>query len=741
MVVVGEKKKDELGEVEDAELGLNLASDDDHHHHISNDKDDAGQSARCGPSTSTLTSSSPLIELSALPLPQQRRVLSWALDGRACWAIVAPSSTPAPAAVKQHLLSAIAGRVSSTSASTVQHAHALRQPGAIRLLTLTNRGPAQAAGAAGAAAEGAGGGGGGGGGTGGAFVDYSARYGAIRDTDQTTLFESILATHDVQTGSIARRAFMPDPLREQGTASTPSAHHLLKQDPDPRDVAKARRLRDRIAALGPYLNITPELLQRPLIALSNGQLTRAKILSALLPARDGSEPGPGQGQAKGVLELLILDLPYSGLDPPSRARLSALLAKVHAERAPRILLALREGDPLPEELVTHVLWIKATTETTAGEEGEGDAVEVKALTREQYEEEQRFLPSSSAAAKQREDVLPPPFFPDPASSSSGSLADLAQLSPSPDGSLQQVRANAQAGLGVGHADSEAYVEMRNVSVQYKGFHALKNVDLALRPGSRLILAGPNGSGKTTLLSLLLGDHPLSFSFPALHEVSAEGPNAESGALSLFAHPRSHRTNASPLLARHIGHTSPELFRAFPRQTDLERGGLSLGQAIGSGFEGVFVRRPLEVGGERERRVRALVRAFADLFRGAGRGSTAASASAVSSEDDLTRLIHDTPFATLSPGSQSLALLLRACVHNPRLLILDEPFAGMDSAQIERARVFIDRVLWAEPSSTSGATGARREDKAMVLISHYEQEWPATFGQLLRLDEGSVVERI
>ncbi|KAK0554056.1 hypothetical protein OC844_006219 [Tilletia horrida] len=134
----------------------------------------------------------------------------------------------------QHLLSAIAGRVSSTSASTVQHAHALRQPGAIRLLALTNRGPAQAAGAAGAAAEGVGGGGGG---TGRAFVDYSARYGAIRDTDQTTLFESILAKHDVQTGSIARRAFMPDPLREQGTASTPSAHHLLKQDPDPRDVA------------------------------------------------------------------------------------------------------------------------------------------------------------------------------------------------------------------------------------------------------------------------------------------------------------------------------------------------------------------------------------------------------------------------------------------------------------------------------------------------------------------------
>ncbi|KAE8240749.1 hypothetical protein A4X03_0g8398, partial [Tilletia caries] len=284
---------------------------------------------------------SALIQLTSLPLPSASRPLTWSLSSPStpCWAIVAPSSTPAPQTVKQHLINIISTAGSARCRDHVHHAPLLRHQGAIRSLTLTNRGPAQSASSASASPATAPT-------ASAAFVDYSARYGAIRDTDATTLFESILATHDVQTGSIARRAFMPDPLASAGVQPS---QRLLKQHADQKTIDRAVRLRDRILALGPYLNVTPELLQRPLIALSNGQLTRAKILSALLPARDPSPTltSDGQEDNKSALELLILDLPFSGLDPPSRTRLSQLLTTLHAQQAPRILLALREGDPLP----------------------------------------------------------------------------------------------------------------------------------------------------------------------------------------------------------------------------------------------------------------------------------------------------------------------------------------------------------------------------------------------------------
>ncbi|KAK0555131.1 hypothetical protein OC846_001812 [Tilletia horrida] len=665
-------------------------------------------------STSVASGSAPLVELTSLSLPGSapQRTLTWSLSDelssqssaqqhgkRTCWAIIASASEPAPIAVKAHVLTSIAGSSSRRDKSIV-HSPILRQPGSIRLLNLTNRGPAQIQGA--------------GSGSSSAFVDYSARYGAIRDTDKTTLFESIMETHGIQTGSIARRAFMPDPLgARQGEGEE---HGLLQKAADPKVVKAAHRLSERIHTLGPHLNVTQELLQRPLIALSNGQLTRAKILSALLPARADKDPSDS---SEPRLELLILDLPFSGLDPPSRARLAKLLTEVNSKRSPRIVLALREGDPVPSELVTNVLWIKQGST-------EGD-VEVETLERDEYERkfrEQQAREGSITRMSDEGTQLPPAYT--SAQDLLRSLAEVASLPPSPAGSPEQVRANSRVGQGVGLPNAEPYVHMRSVGIQYKGFHALKSIDLSIRPGTRLILAGPNGSGKTTLLSLMLGDHPLSFSFPSLD--SAASPSEP--ALSLFSHSRSAQRNASPLLHRRIGHTSPELYRAFPRQTDLERGGLSLAQAIGSGFDGVFVRRPLEIGGPRETRVRELVGAFSDLFR--GRGDQAQS-SGGKGDASLIALLHDTPFATLSPGSQSLALLLRAVVHNPSLLILDEPFAGMDALQTERARVFIDQTLWTSAEERAG--------KAMVLISHFEQEWPASFGELIRLDEGVVIERV
>lgn len=274
----------------------------------------------------------------------------------------------------------------------------------------------------------------------------------------------------------------------------------------------------------------------------------------------------------------------------------------------------------------------------------------------------------------------------------------------------------------------------------------------------------NGSGKSTLLSLILGDHPQSFSIP-------------SERISLFGSPRASPSNATLLLARRIGHVSPELFNAFPRK-DSERGGLTVGQAVGSGFEGVFSRRQLEA--QQRERVLGLLAMFHDVIgepdmqnrsgperrshRTLDSSSTALpfdprGASAQQAAKHLSRQ----SFSSLSLGSQSVVLLLRAAINNPPLLILDEPFQHQNSRQVQRCRAFLDSASPASSASPSRHTpheqepddpfaigetheerredARRRREAAFIVVSHYESEWPQSISCLLRLDAGRVVERL
>ena len=86
---------------------------------------------------------------------------------------------------------------------------------------------------------------------------------------------------------------------------------------------------------------------------------------------------------------------------------------------------------------------------------------------------------------------------------------------------------------------------------------------------------------------------------------------------------------------------------------------------------------------------------------------------------------DRPFAGLSTGEQRLVLLLRALVKDPPLLVLDEPFQGLDERQIERGRRWLDQRL--------------RPEQTVIFVTHYPQEIPPTVHRLLRLDGGRVVE--
>lgn len=82
-------------------------------------------------------------------------------------------------------------------------------------------------------------------------------------------------------------------------------------------------------------------------------------------------------------------------------------------------------------------------------------------------------------------------------------------------------------------------------------------------------------------------------------------------------------------------------------------------------------------------------------------------------------LKDSPFLQLSSGEQRLALLARAFVKDPELLILDEPLHGLDTYNRRRVKKIIEAFC-------------HRRDKTMIMVTHYENELPQTITNRLFL---------
>ena len=117
-------------------------------------------------------------------------------------------------------------------------------------------------------------------GAGGAFYDYTARYGAVREEDKRTLRETFFPELAKPLHELA----VPDLLVRSDEDVSQDVDRVRKEE------AKRRLLERLVDALG-----LAQLLDLPMIALSNGQTRRARIVKALL-----EQP-----------ELLILDEPLS----------------------------------------------------------------------------------------------------------------------------------------------------------------------------------------------------------------------------------------------------------------------------------------------------------------------------------------------------------------------------------------------------------------------------------------------
>jgi iron complex transport system ATP-binding protein len=116
--------------------------------------------------------------------------------------------------------------------------------------------------------------------------------------------------------------------------------------------------------------------------------------------------------------------------------------------------------------------------------------------------------------------------------------------------------------------------------------------------------------------------------------------------------------------------------------------------------------------------------FAELY-GIGGGDRA---KRVATTLQLTRTdeLGERRMNALSRGEQQRVGLARALIHNPDLLLLDEPAAGLDLG----AREALLRTL--------GRLAADPEAPALVLVSHHVEEVPAGFTHALMLRDGEVV---
>jgi cell division transport system ATP-binding protein len=190
--------------------------------------------------------------------------------------------------------------------------------------------------------------------------------------------------------------------------------------------------------------------------------------------------------------------------------------------------------------------------------------------------------------------------------------------------VRSLRQRLTSRLEVPADHDRAVLVMHDVTMEYpNGNVALRDVDLVIPEGDFVFIVGPSGAGKSTLMRLIIRD-----------EVATRGQVILDGA-DLARLPR----RGVPKVRRKIG-TIFQDFKLLPRKTVWEN-----------------VAFALEVTGTPRRRIRPAVDRVLALV-------------------GLTAQSRQVP-TQLSGGEQQRTAIARALVHDPRIIIADEPTGNLD----------------------------------------------------------------
>ncbi|SFR01940.1 molybdate transport system ATP-binding protein [Enterobacter sp. kpr-6] len=200
-------------------------------------------------------------------------------------------------------------------------------------------------------------------------------------------------------------------------------------------------------------------------------------------------------------------------------------------------------------------------------------------------------------------------------------------------------------------------------VSYNDRAIIDHLSWTVNPGEHWQIVGPNGAGKSTLLNLITGDHPQGYS----NDLTLFGVRRGSGETIWD-------------IKKHIGYVSSSLHLDYRVSTNVRN-------VILSGyFDSIGIYQAVS---DKQHK---LAQAWLDIL-----GFDARTA--------------DAPFHSLSWGQQRLALIVRALVKHPTLLILDEPLQGLDPLNRQLVRRFVDVLI------SEGET-------QLLFVSHHAEDAPA-----------------
>lgn len=227
-------------------------------------------------------------------------------------------------------------------------------------------------------------------------------------------------------------------------------------------------------------------------------------------------------------------------------------------------------------------------------------------------------------------------------------------------------------FGIVMPEVNQIIKITNAELNRGSNCVFQNLSLSINAGENTAIVGPNGSGKTTFLKCLAREL-----YPAKGEVLILGKSCW------------HLSE----LRKHFGVVSIDLQQNFKPHTP----GWSV---VLSGFYS-----SLNTFGHQR---------FTD--------TQISLAEEISSELGIYQF-RDTPFFKMSTGEQRRHLLARSLVHDPSVLVLDEPTTGLDlSAQFQYFQM-VSRLIG--------------KGKTVVLVTHHLNEIPVELSRVILVKQGSV----